>query len=400
MGEFLYRLHFLAQLNVVPLRMGAPFGYLLAGIVSFLFLFALITGLLLHWEKIRSNFFLFRPWSKWKTVWTDFHTVLGVIGFPFQLVYAVTGITLIANFALIVPFGNLLYGGSQAKLNEQLQYSYKSKSVYSYDPMQQKPDINTTLSKWQAHWPESRISRIFIRNYQDKQMETVIEFKPSPQVSFAGLGFVREETATGNIAELKSPYQPTYTDYAKSLIYHLHFGDFGGLPLQIIYFILGITGCAVIISGIMIWLVARNKSSVPAHKRKFNFGACNVFLSVCLSMLPVTAFTLIMTKLMPVVNQSTIYRVYFYSWLTVSVYFMIRRNLALINRQALLLSAFLCFILSVVNGLSSGHWMWVTWQQKATDIFLIDALFLSLSAGCLFAWRKVTQQARPLIIAE
>ncbi len=36
MGEFLYRLHFLAQLNVVPIRLGAPFGYLLAGVVSFI----------------------------------------------------------------------------------------------------------------------------------------------------------------------------------------------------------------------------------------------------------------------------------------------------------------------------------------------------------------------------
>ena len=58
MGEFLYRLHFLAQLNQVPIRLGiAPFGYLVAGITSFLFLFALITGLLLHWDKIVSNFF-------------------------------------------------------------------------------------------------------------------------------------------------------------------------------------------------------------------------------------------------------------------------------------------------------------------------------------------------------
>src|SRR5690606_24078512 len=80
MGEFLYRLHFLAQLNQVPIRIGTPFGYLVAGLVSFLFLFALITGLLLHWNKIVSNFFTFRPWSKWKTVWTDMHAALGVIG--------------------------------------------------------------------------------------------------------------------------------------------------------------------------------------------------------------------------------------------------------------------------------------------------------------------------------
>src|SRR5690606_20545700 len=37
MGEFLFRLHFLAQLNQVPIRLGiAPFGYLLAGLTAFI----------------------------------------------------------------------------------------------------------------------------------------------------------------------------------------------------------------------------------------------------------------------------------------------------------------------------------------------------------------------------
>jgi uncharacterized iron-regulated membrane protein len=103
-GEFLYRLHFLAPLNVVPIFLGGPFGYTLAGLVSFLFLFALLTGLLLHWDKLVSNFFTFRPWSKWKAVWTDLHTTLGVIQFPFQLLFAITGIVLILNSVLLTPF--------------------------------------------------------------------------------------------------------------------------------------------------------------------------------------------------------------------------------------------------------------------------------------------------------
>ncbi|HAI43900.1 MAG TPA: hypothetical protein DCM40_40295, partial [Maribacter sp.] len=84
LGEFLYRLHFFAQLP-------HPFGYYLSGFVAFFFLFALLTGIIVHWDKIISNFYVFRPMTKLKTVWTDAHTALGVIGFPFQFVYAVTG---------------------------------------------------------------------------------------------------------------------------------------------------------------------------------------------------------------------------------------------------------------------------------------------------------------------
>src|SRR5690606_22008134 len=136
MGEFLYRLHFLAQLNEVPIRIGiAPFGYLIAGITAFLFLFALITGLLLHWDKIVSNFFTFRPFNRWKTVWTDMHTALGVIGFPYQFMFAVTGVVLIINTVLITPFANRLYDGDTEKLYEDLETTQNFPLTYAYQEL-------------------------------------------------------------------------------------------------------------------------------------------------------------------------------------------------------------------------------------------------------------------------
>ncbi len=57
LGEFIYRLHFFAQIPY-------PYGYLLSGFVAFFFLFAIVTGLIVHWKKIVSNFYLFRPWAK------------------------------------------------------------------------------------------------------------------------------------------------------------------------------------------------------------------------------------------------------------------------------------------------------------------------------------------------
>lgn len=401
MGEFLYRLHFLAQLNQVPIRLGTPFGYLLAGIVSFLFVFALITGLLLHWDKIKSNFFLLRPWSKWKTVWTDMHTVLGVIGFPFQLLFAITGVILIVNFVLISPFSKILYEGNQEQLYEDLQYNRSMKVDYTYQPMEGSFDLNAFVGKWEQDWKESKISRIHIRNYQDASMQISLEAKPLPKANFSGSGFVQMEVASGKVLQLKSPNgEGNYIDGVKSLIYHLHFGDFGGKPLRIIFFILGLVGCVVIISGIMIWLVARDKKNIPAYKRKFNFWASNVFLSICLAMLPVTAFTFIMLKVLPQINQSVIYSVYFYSWLILSVYFVVWRNLPMINRQTLLLSAILCLGVPLANGIATGLWIWNTLQAGALDIFFIDALFLVIAVACAFAFIKVRQQAKPFTILK
>jgi len=399
MGEFLYRLHFLAQLNQIGINIGTPFGYLVAGIVSFMFLFALITGLLLHWDKIKSNFFVFRPWSKWKTVWTDMHTALGVIGFPFQLIYAITGLVLIVNVVLVAPFSKLLYDGDSEKLYERLQYSRSMKTEYSYQPMSASFDMNTFVGKWQKEIEGGQISRIHIGSYLDQNMQVSMETKPDPKAGFAGSGFVRVDIASGKVLEQKSLTADTgYIDWVKSLIYHLHFGDFGGTPLRIVFFILGLMGCVVITSGIMIWLVARDKTNIPVHKRRFNFWASNVFLAACLSMLPVTAFTFVMLKTLPHIDQAVIYRVYFYSWLILGLYFIFRKDLPLMNRQSLLLSAISCFAVPLANGFSSGLWIWNTWKQGAFDILFIDLLFLVLAGICALAYQKVKNQAKPFTI--
>lgn len=396
MGEFLYRLHFLAPLNQIPIRLGTPFGYLLAGIVSFLFLFALITGLLLHWDKIKTNFFLFRPWSKWKTVWTDMHTVLGVIGFPFQLLFAVTGVILITNFVLTTPFSHFLYEGKQEQLFEDLQYNRTIEVPYSYQALDKEFDMNAYVAEWQQTWEGSRIARIHIRNFQDQNMQVVLEAKPNPEQRFAGSGFVKQNIATGEVLQSKSPVDETnYVDGVRSLIYHLHFGDFGGTPLRLVFFVLGLMGCAVIISGIMIWLVARNKNNVPLFKRRFNFWASNVFLSACLAMLPVTAFTFIMLKFLPSISQAIVYRVYFYSWLVLSIYLIALRNPSRVNLHTLILSAITCLLVPLVNGFTTGLWLWKTKQMGANGIFLIDMLFLLLGIASIIACWKVSKQAKP-----
>ncbi len=392
MGEFLYRLHFLAQLNVVPIRLGAPFGYLLAGIVSFIFIFALITGLMLHWKKIISNFFTFRPWSKWKTVWTDAHTALGVIGFPFQLLFAITGMVLIVNSFLITPYAKFLYQGDSEKLYQKLEYSDTSKFEYTYRPLPLNTsfDLNTYLAKVEKKWGGSKISLISIKNYQDSNMHLVVQSKSNPDRGFAGSGKIIYRVHDQKVLYEVSPTEhSSYIDKVKALVYHLHFGDFGGRPLRVMFFVLGLMGCVVIISGILIWLVARDKNNVPKHKRVFNFWTANIFLASSLSMLPVTAFTLIVLLFIEKPTQTDIFHWYFYSWLILGIYFIARRDLTLTNRQTVFLSAITCFLVPVFDGFMRDNWIWMTFQKQAFDILFVDLLFLFISIICFTVWFKI-----------
>ncbi|WP_445223488.1 PepSY domain-containing protein [Catalinimonas locisalis] len=86
---------------------------------------------------------------------------------------------------------------------------------------------------------------------------------------------------SGEIVSEKEPFKQTsYVDGASGILYRLHFGDFGGVGLRMVYFILGIVSCFVILSGVLIWLVARDKKNVEEKKRKFNDWLGWVYLAI------------------------------------------------------------------------------------------------------------------------
>src|SRR6218665_2199793 len=139
LGELLYRLHFFAQIPY-------PVGYYLSGFVALFFLFAIITGVLLHWQKIVSNFYLFRPKEKLKTMWTDAHTSLGILGLPFQFVYAVTGAFFMIKLVILAPILMTFYNGDQEKLYRDLEYS-SAPYEYKYTPLQASYHINERIAE-------------------------------------------------------------------------------------------------------------------------------------------------------------------------------------------------------------------------------------------------------------
>ena len=395
LGEFLYRLHFLAQLNQVPIRIGVPFGYLLAGLVSFFFLFALITGLLLHWDKIVSNFFVFRPWSKVKTVWTDAHTALGMIGFPFQLVYAITGIVLILNTTLLAPFTYLFYNGKADELYRDLEYFDSKETPYTYQSLAQKADVQSYIDRTQSLWQDSYIKSVNIKNYGDAAMQVIIEGSAPAERNFSGNGKIIYEVKTNKVIYQKSPLdESSYVGKVKSLIYRLHFGDYGGYALKVVYFILGLMGCVVIISGILIWLVARDKKNVPDRKRKFNLWLANIFLAICLTMFPVTALTFIAVKVHSAADMSFIYSTFFYSWLVLSVYYIIRKNLNRTNQETLILGSLFSLAIPFANGICTGNWIWKTFSTGATDIMIIDILSLAIAVVGFISFYKIKERQK------
>ncbi|WP_010255221.1 PepSY-associated TM helix domain-containing protein [Myroides injenensis] len=394
LGEFLYRLHFLAPVNgIFNIDIGFPIGYLIAGLVSFAFLFALITGVLIHWEKIVSNFYIFRPWEKFKTVWTDLHTALGVISFPFQFVFAVTGAYFLLNYYLVtnavVAIG---YGGNNEKFQEDIGSFRTAKQEVEFKniPLQQKVNINEYAEKTLARWENGIITSTSIQHYGDESMSITFSGKVSNNKRLTSRGEITYFPATGEFVEPHDPnVSPGYSYIFADLVYLLHFGSFGGYATRIVYFMVGIVGCVVIISGVLIWLVARDKKNVPERKRKFNFWLANIYMAICLSKYPVTALAFIAVKLNPSGGQPFIYSFYFYTWLAISILLTVRKSIYKTNRDCLLFGSLIGFIVPITNGIVTGNWIWVSWKNHYYDILLIDLFWIIVPIITLIAWKFI-----------
>ncbi|MDN3663861.1 PepSY-associated TM helix domain-containing protein [Algibacter miyuki] len=384
LGEFFYRLHFFAQLNLL-----GQSGYLLAGIVAFFFLFAVITGVIVHWKKIISSFYVFRPNSKWKTIWTDAHVSLGIIGLPFQFMFAVTGAYLIIGYSIMLPpIETFLFNNDTKEFNKALNTEKTMTYDLKGEAFHGAISYNSFIEKTKDKWPNLKINKLEIYNYGDANMHVKVEGHPLFKDKFIGTGHLTFNAINGDVVDEKNPYLKTsYVEGSTDVLKRLHYGDYGGYGMKLIYFVLGLITCFVIISGVLIWLVARDKKNVPEYKRKFNGWLVNIYMAICLSIYPMTALVFLVVKCFSNDyeggKKALIYNVFFYGWLAISTFFIIKRDNYFTNKASLLLGSILGFLVPISNGIVSGNWPWVTWEKGYTQIFVMDVFWILLSITAL-----------------
>ncbi|RZJ68736.1 MAG: PepSY domain-containing protein [Flavobacterium sp.] len=380
LGEFLYRLHFLAQIPY-------PYGYYLAGFTALFFLFAIITGVLVHWKKIISNFYVFRPKEKLKTMWTDAHTALGMIGMPFQFVYAVTGAFFLINIFLVAPTVMTLYKGDDAKLYRELGYTN-----IEYEFANKRAPIainfNEIAATAKKQFKDFNITMIEIQNYGDANMHVIAEGAIPRATKFTGIGKVIFD-AKGNIVKKKDPYQTnSYLEGTKDVLYRIHYGDYAGYTLKIVSFVMGLLTCFVILSGVMLWLTARNKKNTDAKKKRFNNRVVRIYLAISMSMYPVTAAAFMAVKIYPEAEMNFLYAFYFTAWLLLTILLLLKKDYGFTTRFCLAAGSVLGFSIPITNGILTGNWFWMALDAGLFQVAFIDIFWNVLAIATLFAFLK------------
>jgi len=246
-ADFLYRLHVDLKIPTI--------GKYLVGIVTLFFFVALISGVVIHWRKIAKNFFLYRK-DKTKDKYLDGHNLIGVMGLPFHIMYAITG--LIFNLVIVyqIAYALVLYGGDQTALLKDAGYNQphiaeigKHIEMRGFDDFYQR--AKDTLD-------EEKLNFLAVEHFGDES--AMVSFGASDSSAFGIRKEVIYRVSTGEQLYLTLDNYNNAVRSGLRFLQSLHFGDFAGYGLRIVFFILGIGTCYIILTGNLMWLAKREKN--------------------------------------------------------------------------------------------------------------------------------------------
>jgi uncharacterized iron-regulated membrane protein len=235
----MFRLH-------VDLFAGIP-GKLLMGFMGILFVIAIISGVMLYGPIMKKfDFGMIRTEKSRRLKWLDMHNMLGIVTITWVTVVGLTGV-------INALSDMVLYFWQQGQLQEMTA------------PYKNAKPLTGSLSSLQAAVDLVQKKQPDMVPYILAFPETVYSSKHHYSIFMRGNTPLTErllkpalvDAKTGKLSDMRD--MPFFVN-AYFISQPLHFGDYGGMPLKIIWAIFDIATIVVLISGLYLWF-ARRKSN-------------------------------------------------------------------------------------------------------------------------------------------
>lgn len=371
-GNFLYQLHYNLHIPEV--------GLYFVGVVTLFFFVALLSGVVIHWRKIISKFFQYRKDGK-KDKLLDAHNLIGVMGLPFHIMYAFSGLVFNLLIVYQISYAVVLYGGDQGKL-------FKAAGVVDVHieetnivlPVQ---GLDKLLLTAKSSLGEVDISRMSIDHFGDESAS--VTFRGDDKSQFSTRKEVTYHIASGRELYLTKNNYDNDIRGGLAVIASLHFGDFAGYSLRILFFILGIGTCYIILTGNLMWLQKRanlrsekqNKFGIQLVKAMTTGGFIGAVFA--------TAIGFICARALPIelVGRSDLISQIFFLCLAASIL----TSLAIKAQQQfsavfLKITAISLALIPVLDWLMLPQNIVVMLKAGHFDVLIVEVMLLSLALCC------------------
>lgn len=241
-------MHFVLELHT-DMFLGLP-GMLFLGVMGLCFVAALVSGVVLYAPFMRKlDFGTLRTSRSARTKWLDYHNLLGITALAWMLVVGVTGV--INAFAVPIE--------AAWKANELAAMTREYAGRAPLDPARY-GSLDTAMAAARARLPGNNPQFIaFPGGTFSSNHHYAVFFQGATPLTERLLTPALVDAETGTFTAARP--MPWYYQ-ALSLSRPLHFGDYGGLPLKILWAALTLFTIHVLGTGLYLWLAKRR---APAH---------------------------------------------------------------------------------------------------------------------------------------
>lgn len=252
---FILRLH-------TDMFLGLP-GLLFLGMMGLLFFTAIVSGVVLYAPFMRKlRFGTLRTTRSRRLKWLDYHNLLGVVALAWASVVGLTGVI----NTLATPIVQLWQANDLA----QMTAAYAGLPAIAHDRLS---SVQAAVDTAKAAAPGNRPQFVAFpgTTYSSKHHYAVFLQGATPLTKRLLTPALIDAT-TGKLTAIAP--MPWYVQ-ALLLSQPLHFGDYGGLPMKILWALLDVITIVILGSGIYLWL-GKRRSSLDARVREVETGGVAV----------------------------------------------------------------------------------------------------------------------------
>jgi len=388
LADFVYALHDSLGFPVV--------GLYFMGIVSVLYGLALVSGVILHLPQLVKDLFALRIGKNLKRLWQDAHNAIGVISLPFHIIFAVTGAVFclftVTMLALNVTAfnGKLFDAFAEATRTEPtVQAAGVAAKMLSYDEL-----VAHAQTVAKAHGAANfEPDYVHFTHYGDRNAVAMV--RGLSERALDTYGYVALNAGTGEplMASVGGGRDGNSIVYAA--MYTLHFGNFGGRPVQWLYFLLGLAGAFLFYSGNLLWIESRRKrrhQDQPLKTRIMARATVGICIGSCLAISGTFAATMFASHLD--IEAQWPQRAACYGLFLVACAYACARPVARATVELLIATGVLTLGVALADLLrNAGAWM-QPWTPQTVAVFGVDLVGMALAIAFFAFARASSRRAR------
>jgi uncharacterized iron-regulated membrane protein len=234
--DFLLTLHYQFWLGKV--------GELLAGIFALALVGSVLTGFYVYrkfiWKAL--TFRVGFNWKNWRTASSSLHRILGAWGLVFNFILAFSGF-----YMMLYAFDlKAQFGGNASKQPEV------------------PPVFTVHLDSLIAHTEAALQGRFHYLDFPREPAQPITVHAQSSNHSWLWgdyNNYIEYDRQTGTTQKIFREAELSAWTKFEYALYTLHFGQYGGMGIKLLYAFFGLAGAALSISGFLLWYRRKNKKN-------------------------------------------------------------------------------------------------------------------------------------------